>query len=58
MSRKDFVLIAEAIRFARKDAGGDYKAVDIVAQRLGWALTDSNPQFDRERFLKACGVEE
>jgi len=28
-----------------------------VAERLADHLAADNPQFDRERFLKACGVE-
>ena len=59
MTRKDYILIAEAIEpvisashfdSARKDGARR------VAVRVAAALSADNPRFDRERFLKACGV--
>ena len=58
MTRKDFELIAEVIRLfpwisdAQRDVG------DLIAVRLANALATTNPRFDTERFLKACGIEE
>lgn len=59
MTRKDYVLIAAALADAKL-----HRAVrpDAIIQHstdcnyLAAALSQDNPRFDRERFLKACGV--
>lgn len=63
MTRKDYELIAEAIKSAydaidHKADGGVMQmwGVEKAAQSIAWALTDSNTRFDRDRFIKACGV--
>lgn len=62
MTRKDYQLIAGAFRRARdyndsaaKSAGHQVGTAD-AAIMLASALQEDNPRFDRERFLKACGV--
>lgn len=61
MTRKDYILIAEALKEARAEAlalrAGAGVGVTIAAVRLADALARDNPRFDRERFLKACGVQ-
>ena len=32
--------------------------LDVLADDLSEELAEENPRFDRNRFLKACGVEE
>ena len=61
MTRKDYVLIAAAIKAAateypdeRPDAE---QQQEDVAFSIAEALASDNPRFDRERFLKACGVQ-
>lgn len=49
MTRKDYVLIAAALREAR--------TVAEAARLLADQLAQDNPRFDRERFLKAAGVQ-
>lgn len=60
-TRKDFVLIAEAVAACKPNdpsESPDYKrGVYAVANELAWQLGKTNPRFDRERFLKACGVQ-
>lgn len=64
MTRKDFELIANAIRNEREQWKGNHpddlrtmtETLDNLAQSLGRKLMDANPRFDRERFLQACGV--
>lgn len=59
MTRKDYVLIAEALRLARSagtGAGHDAGIYD-AARVLAETLANDNPRFDSERFLKACGVQ-
>jgi hypothetical protein len=34
-----------------------YDAVVILADRLACIFAEDNPEFDRERFLRACGVD-
>lgn len=59
MTRKDYLLIAEAIQSARLTTkpGDANAAADIVAVEFARLLAADNPRFDRERFLTACGVE-
>lgn len=52
MTRKDYILIAAAL--ARLADSADKAS---CAQALTYALANDNPRFDRERFLKACGVQ-
>jgi hypothetical protein len=60
MTRKDFELIAQAIAGMQdKYTGDDWTingAMYPFARQLADALESSNPRFDSERFLKACGV--
>ena len=64
MTRKDYVLIADAIRDAlatdvefdialpEREASGIHRA----ALRLSDRLEQDNPRFDREMFLRACSL--
>lgn len=55
MTRKDYVLIASIL----KDSEGniiDDMARDALADMFADALEDENPRFDREKFLRACGI--
>lgn len=63
MTPEDFELIAAAIADAWGNDGIDYgytdgwaDGVNAAAHALADALHTTNPAFDRERFLKACGV--
>lgn len=63
MTKRDFELIASAVMEARV---GSYRsdlsnaifetAIDEAARKLSRALASTNPRFDRERFLEACGT--
>lgn len=55
MTRKDYVVIAEAIRKASQ-APGYAERNAFVAHAIADALAADNPRFDRARFLSACGV--
>jgi len=52
MTRKDYVLIAGAI--ASMDAEFSPEQVARMAERMGNALTRTNPLFDRDRFIAAA----
>ena len=59
MTRKDYQMIAESILTARKvqsELGEMYVSVAHLANTLATDLEIDNPRFDRDRFLKACGV--
>lgn len=61
MTRKDYVLIAKAVRYAfdgmdtPKNAAY-WDGVAQVAQCLSDSLKQDNKRFEADRFLKACGV--
>jgi len=62
MTRKDYVLIAAALREARSNYSLPnvaiyHNGIDNAAHRLADALGRDNPRFDRERFLDAAGVQ-
>lgn len=51
-------LIAEVFARHAKRYGGRTSAIaDELAGDMADALAETNPNFDRARFLKACGVE-
>ena len=56
MTRKDFELIAEALRLAHdyRPAGSPEATLALVGDIFADKLAGTNPNFDRERFLKAC----
>jgi len=64
MARKDFELIAAAVRdqldAARSDAAAEHARAYLgaLARDLAHEFANGNPQFDRTRFLNACGVTE
>ena len=61
MTRKDYVLIAEALARPIKPVIGHEHAMKIAWEEacanVADALAKDNPRFDRARFLRACGVQ-
>ena len=56
MTRKDYVLIAQVIKDQHKphnDTDTLWRVVDALAD----VLEEDNPNFDKSRFILACGVE-
>lgn len=58
MTRKHFEAIASDIRHSYENADGDAErfAVRSVAAKLSVTFSIFNPNFDRARFLAACGM--
>lgn len=61
MTRKDYILIAEALKTVRDGYSPHwnanlFRACDDHAHDLADRLGRDNPRFERDRFLKACGV--
>lgn len=54
MTRKDFELIARIVKAHRKYEGD--ATVDQLARDMADALRTTNQQFNRDKFLRACGV--
>jgi hypothetical protein len=54
MSRKHFIEIAATIK-ALQATGGDVATLRAVAGELATTFKKLNPNFDRARFLAACG---
>lgn len=65
MTRKDYVLIAQAIKWEHDTPGIDGERERAIVERAQFnmastianALRTDNPRFDRERFMQACGFE-
>ena len=60
MTRKDYILIASVIEGAMHNWEGytpeANEALIGLARSLAHKLGDYNPNFDRAKFLEACGV--
>jgi hypothetical protein len=59
VTKKDYVVIAAVLDRIRLDFdmdGEDTVSLSLVAEELATALADTNPRFDRARFLTACGM--
>lgn len=57
MSRKDYRLIAEAIRATHERFPQDSREADVIeslARTLAASLATDNYRFDRDRFMKAA----
>ena len=51
MTKKDYILIAATIEDINQKKAKGVRIAELFAD----ALRNTNPLFDRERFLKACG---
>lgn len=66
MTRKDYVLIAQAIKREHDTPGISGENPRLIVDRVQYNMAKSianvlawdNPQFDRERFMRACGFED
>lgn len=62
MTRKDYVLLARALRQVREAIGNrNFAMLDGVTAAtagIAGALAGDNPRFDRDRFYRAAGFEE
>lgn len=61
MTRKNFEAIAASVQDVREqcsDAPETTWAINEIASNLADTCAAENPNFDRERFMAACGVED
>jgi hypothetical protein len=56
MTRKDYELIASILRDSLDNIVDDM-AHEALSDVFAEELENTNPRFNRERFLRACGVE-
>jgi len=57
VTKKDYILIAKAINMAHMQSLGNQKeGAELSALFLARSLADENPLFNRNTFLKACGL--
>ena len=59
MTAKDFNLVAEILKGLLDDYADDDRAIEILedtAEEFSVRLLDSNPRFDKDRFIQACGI--
>lgn len=55
MTRKDYEVIAKVIHDHADRAGAFRDEVEFLAVNMANNLYGTNPRFDRERFMRACG---
>lgn len=55
MTRKDYELVAEQLRFAWARGELTQEGLNNLAEGLADGFKRDNQRFDRERFLNACG---
>ena len=55
MTRKDYILLAKAIRKAQAEVTDmhDVAVIYQTTKHIADALVEDNPRFDRDRFLRA-----
>jgi hypothetical protein len=53
MTRKDFTLLAASI--AKRESADERRLIAVTLMEF---LTEQNPRFDPEKFLRACNLEE
>lgn len=63
MTCQHFALIADAIREERIalitcETETPAEALHYLSMRMAAKLSHTNPRFNRDRFLRACGVED
>lgn len=55
MTRKDYILLAQAIKVAVVNPDNDLRTTRAVAYAIANNLQLDNMRFDAEKFIKACG---
>jgi hypothetical protein len=58
MSKKDYVMIANVFHAecaSQNFASGPCASAKRLAEMLAMKFQSSNPRFDRDKFLRACG---
>ena len=56
LTKKDFKAIAEIIKTSFDGDSATEFELPALAEHLADYLATKNPKFDREKFMKACGL--
>ena len=59
MTKKDYIIISNAVYEVlehNRDCGEAVNLTRNILHKIADAMTKDNPRFDRQRFLKACGL--
>lgn len=70
MTKKDFILIAKVLKtskkvfsetpnkteLAEKMRKTAIATIEVIEQAFSFELSQNNPKFDKERFIKACEI--
>ena len=57
MAKKDYIIIAEAIKLAAKLHSIPQQHAYAMAETIASVLLFHNGKFNRDKFMKACGVQ-
>ena len=55
MTKTDYEMISKELRYADKQGWTDH--IELMAESLADTFEASNPKFNRDKFLQACGVD-
>jgi len=58
MTKKDYILLAEALRSSAPASKKNYSQWVAAVQSITRALATDNPRFNADKFIRACGVHE
>ena len=56
MTRKDYIAIAEAVRYSLDPSEEGMLDGPLLVERLVRVFAEDNPRFDPSRFREACDV--
>lgn len=57
MTKKHYEMVAKILKRENTRVGGDDGMIESIATLLAIEFKLDNPNFDRTKFLKACGVQ-
>jgi hypothetical protein len=55
MTRKDYEIIADAIKNSHEGEGSSRVIAMRIANKLSSHMKEGNPNFNKDKFMKACG---
>jgi hypothetical protein len=57
LQRRHFQLVADILKIFYRRSDDQRSIVAAIAYQFADTFTLDNPRFDRDRFLRACGLE-
>jgi len=56
MTKKDFEAVAKVLNFSSAFGSPQWETRQWIASELAELFANDNPNFDRDRFMEACGL--